>query len=323
MTFQRRTLFGAAATLAPFAAWAQTWPTRPITLIVPYVPGGLPDTNARFVAQRLTEKLGQPVVIENRPGANGAIGSEAVARARPDGYTLLFGTMGTHGSNPSIYRRTPYDAVRDFTPVHALFADNNIAVTSARSPFRSLADIVTYARANPGKLTFGSGGVGSGVHLAGAQFQKVTGIDILHVPYRGTPAALSDLAAGRLDLMFDYAVTSMPLIEAGQVRPLAVTGRQRLSQLPNVPTVAEAGFPDAELDVWSGLFLPAGVPEPIVDRLADTVEVILAEPEAERWATRTDSGRLLGVSRERFADFIQTELVRWRGIVEFAGAQLD
>jgi tripartite-type tricarboxylate transporter receptor subunit TctC len=322
MTLQRRTLFGAAA-LVPFAARAQAWPTRPITVIVPYVPGGLPDTNARFLAQRLAEKLGQPVVVENRPGANGAIGSEAVARARPDGYTMLFGTMGTHGSNPAIYRSTPYDVVRDFTPVHALFADNNIAVTSARSPFRSLADIVAYARANPGKLTFGSGGVGSGVHLAGAQFQKVANIDILHVPYRGTTASLADLAAGRIDLMFDYAVTSMPLIEAGQVRPLAVTAQRRLPQLPNVPTVIEAGYPEAVLDVWSGLFLPAGVPAPIVNRLADTVEVILAAPEAERWAARTDSGRLLGVSRERFADFIQAELVRWRGIVEFAGAQLD
>lgn len=324
MTLQRRTLFGAAA-ITPFAARAQTpaWPSRPITVIVPYVPGGLPDTNARFIAQRLAEKLGQPVVIENRPGANGAIGSEAVARARPDGYTLLFGTMGTHGSNPAIYRSTPYDVVRDFTPVHALFADNNIAVTSTRSPFRSLADIVAYARANPGKLTFGSGGVGSGVHLAGAQFQKVAGLDILHVPYRGTTASLADLAAGRIDLMFDYAVTSMPLIEAGQIRPLAVTGQRRLPQLPNVPTVGEAGYPDAVLDVWSGLFLPAGVPTAIVDRLADTIETILAEPEAERWAARTDSGRLIGVSRERFADFIQAELVRWHGIVEFAGARLD
>jgi tripartite-type tricarboxylate transporter receptor subunit TctC len=292
-------------------------------LIVPYVPGGLPDTNARFLAQRLSERLGQPVVVENRPGANGAIGSEAVARARPDGYTLLFGTMGTHGSNPAIYRSTPYDVVRDFTPVHALFADNNIAVTSARSPYRSLADFAAAARASPGKLTFGSGGVGSGVHLAGAQFQKVAGIDILHVPYRGTTAALSDLAANRLDLMFDYAVTSMPLIEAGQIRPLAVTGQQRLAHLPEVPTVGEAGYPGAMLDVWSGLFLPAGVPAPVVDRLADLVETILAGPEAERWAARTDSGRMLGVSRERFAGFIQAELVRWRGIVEFAGGQLD
>ncbi|HEY4254242.1 MAG TPA: tripartite tricarboxylate transporter substrate binding protein [Roseomonas sp.] len=323
MRLPRRALFGAAAMLAHGPASAQNFPSRAVTLMVPYVPGGLPDSNARYIAQRLAERLGQAVVVENRPGANGSIGSEAVARARPDGHTLLFGTMGTHGSNPSIYRSTPYDVLRDFTPVHALFADNNIAVVGTRSAFHSLDDIVAFARANPGKLNFGSGGVGSGVHLAGALFQKVAGIDITHVPYRGTPAALNDLVSGRLDLMFDYAVTSMPLIEARQLRPLAVTGQQRLSQLPQVPTVAEAGYPDAALDVWSGLLLPAAVPPAITDRLADAIEAILAEPDTIRWAARTDSRRMLGLSKDRFRDFIAAELIRWRGIVEFAGAQLD
>ncbi|MDB5413108.1 MAG: hypothetical protein JWR10_1443 [Rubritepida sp.] len=323
MRIPRRALLGAAATLAHGGASAQSYPTRPITIVVPYVPGGLPDSNARFIGQRLGEKLGQPVVIENRPGANGGIGSEVVARSRPDGYTMLFCTMGTHGSNPSIYRSTSYDALNDFTAVHALFADNNVAVVGARSPFHSVADIVAYARANPGKLNYGSGGVGSGVHLAGALFQKAAGIDIVHVPYRGTPASLSDVVSGRIELMFDYAVTSMPLIAAGQLRPLVVTGHQRLTQLPQVPTVAEAGYPDAVLDVWSGLLLPAGAPPALAERLADTIETILAEPETMRWAARTDSGRMLGISGERFRDFIATELVRWRGIVEFAGARLD
>ncbi|MFC7544189.1 Bug family tripartite tricarboxylate transporter substrate binding protein [Siccirubricoccus deserti] len=291
--------------------------------MVPFVPGGLPDSNARFMAQRLAERLGQPVVIENRPGAGGNIGAEAVARARPDGYTLLFGTMGTHGSNPALYRNLPYDALKDFTPIHALFADNNIAVVGASSPFRNLADVAAFARANPGKLNFGSGGVGTGVHLAGALFQKVSGIDIVHVPYRGTPAALSDVVAGRLDLMFDYAVTSGPLIKDGRLRPLAVTGKQRLSLLPETPTVAEAGFAEAELDVWSGLFLPAGVPPAISATLATVTAEVLAQPETIRWAERTDSGRMLGVSEERFRRFIESELLRWRDIVEFAGARLD
>jgi tripartite-type tricarboxylate transporter receptor subunit TctC len=323
MRLSRRGLLGAPVVLAPALARAQAWPTRPITIVVPFVPGGLPDSNARFMAQRLAERLGQPVVIENRPGASGNIGAEAVARARPDGYTLLFGTMGTHGSNPALYRNLSFDALKDFTPIHALFADNNIAVVGANSPFRSLADVAGFAQANPGKLNFGSGGVGTGVHLAGALFQKVSGIDIVHVPYRGTPAALSDVVAGRLDLMFDYAVTSGPLIKDGRLRPLAVTGKQRLSQLPETPTVAEAGFAEAELDVWSGLFLPAGVPPAISTTLATVTAEILALPETISWAARTDSGRMLGVSEERFRRFIEAELLRWRGIVEFAGARLD
>jgi tripartite-type tricarboxylate transporter receptor subunit TctC len=319
----RRGLLGASLALAPALARAQAWPTRPITIVVPFVPGGLPDGNARFLAQRLAERLGQPVVVENRPGAGGNIGTEAVARARPDGYTALIGTMGTHGSNPALYRNLPYDVLKDFTPIHALFADNNIAVVGANSRFRSLADVAGFARANPGKLNFGSGGIGTGVHLAGALFQKVAGIDIIHVPYRGTPAALSDVVAGRLDLIFDYAVTSGPLIADGRLRPLAVNGKQRLSLLPDTPTVAEAGFAEAELDVWSGLFLPAGVPPDISAALATATAEILAQPEAIRWAARTDSGRMLGLSEERFRRFIEAELVRWRDIVAFAGARLD
>ena len=323
MAVARRRLCGLAAVLAPSLAAAQAWPVRPITMVVPFVPGGLPDSNARFVAQRLAERLGQPVVIDNRPGAGGNIGTEAVARARPDGYTLLFGTMGTHGSNPALYRHLPYDVTRDFTPVHALFADNNIAVTGAASPFRSLGDVAAAARDRPGTLNFGSGGIGTGVHLAGALFQKVAGIDIVHVPYRGTPAALADVVGGRLDLMFDYVVTSLPLIQEGRLHPLAVTGETRLSLLPDVPTIAEAGFADAALDVWSGLFLPAGAPPDIAERLAAATGEILRGPEAVRWAARTESIRMTTLAGSRFGEFVAAELLRWRGIVAFAGASLD
>jgi tripartite-type tricarboxylate transporter receptor subunit TctC len=307
----------------PVVAHAQSWPTRPITLVVPFVPGGLPDSNGRFIAQKLGALLGQPVVVENKPGAAGSVGAEAVARARPDGYTLLFGTMGTHGSNPALYRTLGYDAMRDFIPVHGLFADNNIAVVGKDSPYHSLAEVAAAARARPGALNYGSGGIGSGVHLAGALFQKAAGIDIVHVPYRGTPAALADVVAGRLDLIFDYVVTSLPLIKDGQLRPLAVTGQQRLALLPEVPTVAEAGYPEAGLDVWSGLFLPTGVPAEITAVLASTTEAVLGQPDAEAWAARTESRRMLGLSGERFRAFIAAELLRWRGIVEFAGARLD
>ena len=317
----RRALLGTALLAAPALA-QESWPSRPITMVCPFVPGGLPDSNARFMAQQLSQRLGQPVVVENKGGAGGNIGAEYAARARPDGYTMLFGTMGTHGSNPALYRLS-FDPLADFIPIHALFADMNIAVVGAASRFRSMAELVAFARANPGKLNYGSGGVGTGVHLAGALFAKVAGIEITHVPYRGTPAALADVAAGRLDLIFDYAVTSGPLIEAGQLRPIAVTGGRRLAALPQVPTVAELGWPEAELGVWSGLFLPTGSPPEAVQRLAAEASAILATPAAQAWAARTDSERMQGLALEKFRDFVAAEQTRWRGIVEASGARLE
>ncbi len=304
-------------------ARAQAWPSRPVTILVPFAPGSLPDGNARFLAQRLAPRLGQPVVIENKGGAGGNIGAEAAARARPDGHTILFGTQGTHAANRWLYGALPYDAQRDFIPVHALFADFNILVVGKDSPYRDVAALVEAAKAQPGRLTYASGGAGTGVHLAGALFAKVAGIELTHVPYRGTPAALNDLVAGRADLMFDYAVTSMPLINGGQARALAVTGQERLGTLPAVPTVAELGLAEAGTMVWSGFFLPAGTPAPVATRLAAETAAVLAEDEAKRWAERTDSTRLQGLALERFADFIAAEMERWRMIVAVSGARLD
>jgi tripartite-type tricarboxylate transporter receptor subunit TctC len=312
-----------ASLALPALARAEAWPARPITLVVPFVPGGLPDANGRFMAQQIGALLGQPMVVENRPGAGGNIGAGTVAKAPRDGYTALIGTMGTHGSNPSLYRAIGYDAQRDFTPIHGLFADNNIAVTGASSPFRSLADVVVAAKSKPGQLTFGSGGIGSGVHLAGALFEKASGAKLLHVPYRGTPAALADVVAGRIDLIFDYAVTSMPLIQDGKLRPLAVTGKQRMAMLPETPTVAEAGFPNAYLDVWSGLFLPADVPTGVAQRFTEATATALGSTAASEWAARTDSRRLLELAGPAFGAFVAAELIRWRGIVEYAGAQVE
>ena len=327
-TIRRRLLQGALATAATGLATRRVaaqpaWPSRPVTLLVPFVPGGLPDSNARFVAQRLAQRLGQPVVVENKGGAAGNIGAEAVARARPDGHTLLFGTSGTHGANRWLYRSLPYDPVRDFLPVHALFSDSNILVVGRDSPFHDVASLLARARAEPERLTYASGGVGTGVHLAGALFAKVAGIALTHIPYRGTPAALNDVVTGRADLIFDYAVTSVPLIAAGQLRALAVTGRERLGSLPAVPTMAELGLREAETVVWSGLFLPAGTPPPIAATLAEATAAILAEEETQRWADRYDSGRMQGLALDRFAAFVADEMARWRRIVEISGARLD
>lgn len=313
----------AAARVARAQGPASPWPSRPITILVPFAPGSLPDGNARFMAQRLSPRLGQPVVIENKGGAGGNIGTEAAARARPDGHTILFGTQGTHAANRWLYGSLPYDPQRDFIPIHALFADFNVMVVGRDSPYRDVAALVAAAKAQPGRLTYASGGIGTGVHLAGAMFARVAGIELTHVPYRGTPAALADLAAGRADVMFDYAVTSVPLIQGGQARALAVTGKERLGALPAVPTVAEIGLAEAGTMVWSGLFLPAGTPAPIAARLAAETEAVLAEEEARRWADRTDSTLLRGLALERFADFIATETERWRMIVAVSGARLE
>jgi tripartite-type tricarboxylate transporter receptor subunit TctC len=317
----RRGLLGTALMAAPALA-QEAWPSRPITMVCPFVPGGLPDSNARFMAAQLGQRLGQPVVVENKGGAGGNIGTEYAARAKPDGYTLLFGTMGTHGSNPALYRLS-FDPLADFVAVHGLFADMNIAVVGAGSRFRSLLELVAFAQANPGKLNYGSGGVGTGVHLAGALFAKVAGVELVHVPYRGTPAALADVAAGRLDLIFDYAVTSGPLIEGGQLRPLAVTGNRRMVALPQVATLGELGWPAAELGVWSGLFLPTGSLAEAVQRLAAETAAVLASPAAAAWAARTDSERMQGLDLARFRDFVAAEQVRWRGIVAASGARLE
>jgi tripartite-type tricarboxylate transporter receptor subunit TctC len=317
----RRALLGTALLAAPALA-QEAWPSRPITVVCPFVPGGLPDSNARFMAAQLGQRLGQPVVVENKGGAGGNIGTEYAARARPDGYTLLFGTMGTHGSNPALYRLS-FDPLADFIAVHGLFADMNIAVVGAGSRFRSMPELVAFAKANPGKLNYGSGGVGTGVHLAGALFAKVAGVELVHVPYRGTPAALADVAAARLDLIFDYAVTSGPLIEGGQLRPLAVTGNRRMVALPQVPTVGELGWPAAELGVWSGLFLPTGTPAEIARRLSAETTAILASQAAVAWAARTDSERMQALDLARYRDFVAAEQVRWRAIVEASGARLE
>ncbi len=316
----RRALLGTALLAAPALA-QEAWPSRPITMVCPFVPGGLPDSNARFMAAQLGQRLGQAVVVENKGGAGGNIGTEYAARARPDGYTLLFGTMGTHGSNPALYRLS-FDPLADFIAVHGLFADMNIAVVGAGSRFRSMPELVAFAKANPGRLNYGSGGVGTGVHLAGALFAKVAGVELVHVPYRGTPAALADVAAGRLDLIFDYAVTSGPLIEGGQLRPLAVTGNRRMVALPQVQTLGELGWPAAELGVWSGLFLPIGTPLEIARRLSAETTAILASEAAATWAARTDSERMLSLDLSRYRDFVAAEQVRWRAIVEASGARL-
>jgi tripartite-type tricarboxylate transporter receptor subunit TctC len=240
--------FALGALLALFAviASAQTYPTKPIRLVVPFPPGGATDILARDVAQKLTEAWGQQVIVDNRPGAGGNIGSELVAKAAPDGYTLEMGTVGTHAINASLYAKMPYDHVKDFAPVILVAGVPNVLVVNPEVPANSVTELIAYAKANPGKLNFASSGNGTSIHLSGELFKVMAGVQMTHVPYKGSSPALQDLLGGQVQLMFDNLPPSLPQIKAGKLRALAVTSLARAPALPDVPTMAEAGLPGYE-----------------------------------------------------------------------------
>ncbi len=272
----RRALLATPVLLA-LPAYAQTWPSRPIRIIVPFPPGGLVDVLARSIAQPLSAALGQPVVVENRVGAGGNIGADAAAKSAPDGHVLLATSMGPVAVNQFIYRSMPYDTQTAFAPITLLASTPKVmCVTNAR-PWRSVADVVAAAKAEPGRLTAGSAGAGSSLHLALELFKRATGTDIQHVPYRGAGPALTDLVAGQIDLVIDNLPNILGQITGNQVRPLAVATPQRLPQLPNVPTMAEGGI-DFVFGTAFGLVAPAGTPEPIIMRVATLVRDALREP---------------------------------------------
>src|SRR5690349_12578544 len=241
-----------------------TYPTKPIRLIVPFPPAGTTDILARAVAQKLSETWGQQVVVDNHPGAGGNIGSDIVAKASPDGYTLLMGTVGTHAINPSLYAKMPYDHVKDFAPVILVAGVPNVLVVNPALPVKSVQELIVYGKANPGKLNFASSGNGTSIHLSGELFKTMTGIQMTHVPYKGSSPALTDLIAGQVQLMFDNLPSSLQFIKAGKLRALAVTSLERSSALPDVPTLAESGLPGFEVSSWFGVLAPAGTPNDII-----------------------------------------------------------
>ena len=303
------------------AAHADAWPTRAITWIVPFTPGGITDSSARLVGQGLGARVGQQVVIENRPGAGGSIGTEAAVRAAPDGQTILYGTQGTLAVNPVLYRNLRYETQRDLVGVHGLTWSPNLIVANPDRPFRDMRGLVHHATAHPGEVTFATSGIGTGTHLAAELFQIVTGTRMTNVPYNGSAPALNDVAAGRVDIMFDYVVSTRAQIEAGRLRPLAITGRERLSALPNVPTIGEAGFPEAESGSWSGIYAPAATPAPIVARMARELGAVLSEQRVRDTLGATGSTPFM-ISGEALRDHLAQETVRWRRIIEQAGIRL-
>ena len=311
-------LTGAASTMAPAQP---TWPTRPIKLVVPYPAGGNADATARLLATQLGERLGQQVVVDNRPGGGGVIGATAVAKAAPDGYTLLLDAT-SFTVNPSLVPKLPYDAAKDFAPISQITRVPMLLVVPANSPLRSMADLVRTARAAPGKLSYASAGNGGAQHLAGELYKQGAKLSMTHIPYRGGAPALTDLAGGQVDLMFSATSASGPFVESGKLRALAITSASRVPDWAQVPTVAVSGVPGFEVYEWNGLFAPAGTPPAVLQRLETETRTALATPESRQRLTELGV-QPVGSSSAEFRDFVQRETTRWAGVIRSAGIRIE
>ncbi|HZH26583.1 MAG TPA: tripartite tricarboxylate transporter substrate binding protein [Azospirillaceae bacterium] len=310
----------AAATLAAGGAGpaVAAWPERPIRFVVPYPAGGPTDVLARTIGERLSARYGQQVVVDNRPGAGGNLGADQVAKAAPDGHTLVLGTNSTHASNAGLYPNMPYDTARDFAPVTLVATVTNVLVVNPSVPARTVEELVAHAKANPGKLNYASSGSGSAAHLTGELFKMAAGIDMVHVPYRGAPPALTDLVAGQVQAMFATLPSALPQIQADRLRALAVTGRTPAPALPNVPTMA-ATLPGFESDAWFGVFAPAGTPSSVIDRLAADVAAVVAEPEVAQ-KLRAAGFEPATLAPAELRTFQAAEMEKWAAVVRASGA---
>jgi len=300
------------ACFAAFAAGvsAQAYPTKPIRIVVPFPAGGTTDVLARAAAQKLAETLGQPAVVDNRPGAGGNIGAELVAKSAPDGYTLLMGTVGTHAINPGLYPKLPYDHVKDFAPVILVAGVPNVLVINPALPVNSVPELIAYAKANPGKLNFASSGNGTSIHLSAELFKTMAGVQMTHVPYKGSAPALQDLVGGQVQLMFDNLPSSLALIKGGKLKALAVTSGARAAALPDVPTLAESGLPGFEASSW------------FIAKLNGEIAKWLATPEAKE-KLLAQGANAAGGTAEEFAQFIAAETAKWQKVVKESGAKVD
>jgi tripartite-type tricarboxylate transporter receptor subunit TctC len=302
-------------------ATAQTWPDKPIKLVVPYPAGGNADTTARLLATQLGERLGQQVVVDNRPGGSGTIGAAAVAKAAPDGYTLLLDATA-FTVNPSLFAKLPFDAGKDFAPISLVTQVPLLLVVPAASPFKTMADVVAAARSKPGQLTYASAGNGGAQHLAGELFKQGAKVSATHIPYRGGAPALTDLIGGQVDLMFSATTASGPFVKSGKLRALAITSAQRTEGWTQVPTVAESGLPRFQVNEWNGLFAPAGTPQPILQRLEAETRAIVASAEMKkRFAELGVQG--VGSSAQEFSAFVKSETAKWAGVIRTSGIRMD
>ena len=306
----------------PGPAGAQSeYPSRPVTLVVPFPAGGSTDLVARLIASGMTKHLGQQVVVENRGGAGGNIGSAAVARAEPDGYTILMATVATHALNPALYKKMPYDPVEDFAPVSLLALIPNVLVVNNDFPAKSVQELIDLLKADPGKYSYASSGNGTPLHLSGELFKSMAGVDMVHVPYKGAGPALVDLMGGHVPIMFDNLPPSLEHIRAGSLRGLGVTTKERVPSIPELPAIAET-LPGYETYSWNAFFAPADTPEPIIRKLNEAALAAVKDPEVTA-KLKDLSATPVGSTPEELAAHVKAELAKWAPIVKASGAQLD
>jgi tripartite-type tricarboxylate transporter receptor subunit TctC len=307
------------------AASAQTgaYPSRPVRIIVPFTPGGTTDIFARLVGDKLSQALGQQFIIDNRGGAGGNIGADAVAKADPDGYTLVMGTVGTHAINPSLYARMPYDALNDFAPVAYVAGVPNLMVVSPKKvKATSVQEFIAEAKAAPGKFTMASSGNGTSIHLSGELFKQMTGVEMPHVPYRGSGPAVNDLVGGQVDVMFDNLPSSIEQVRAGNLRALAVTSAKRSPAIPDKPTLAESGLPDFEASSWFALFAPKGTPADVTSKLNQEVRKALETPDLQKRFADL-GGEIRPMSPDELMAYVKAEHGKWAKVVKTSGAKVD
>jgi tripartite-type tricarboxylate transporter receptor subunit TctC len=315
-------LLGVALFAISTSTFAQTWPAKPIKWIVPFAPGGTTDILARTIGEKLTDALGQPIIVENKPGAGGGVGAEFTAKAPPDGYTIMGGTISTHAINASLYKTLPYDPVKDFAPITLIARVPNMLVVNPDIPAKNVAELITLLKANPGKYSFASSGNGTSQHLSGELFKSVAGVDMQHIPYKGSPPALQDVVGGQVAMTFDNITTAWPLAKGGKLLALAVTTAKRSAVAPDVPTLSESGLAGYEVGSWQGVFAPAGTPPAIVKRLNAEIVKIINMPDVKEKLIGLGA-EPVGDTSEEFAALVKTEVVKWAEVVKKSGAKVD
>lgn len=308
--------------LAPLAAWAQAYPARAVRIVVPFPPGGTSDILARTAAPKLSAEWGQPVIVDNRPGAAGNIAAEHVARSAGDGYTLFITTVGIHAIHPTLYRKLPFDAIRDFTPVTNLVMLPTVLTVHPSIPVRSVKELIALAKKRPGDLHYSSAGSGSQPHLTAEMFKTMAGVDLLHVPYKGAAQQLTDLVAGHVALTFATAPSAVPFIKSGQMRAIGVSSGKRASALPDVPTIAEAGVPGYEAVGWNGMVAPANMPAPVLEKIHGTVVKSFQTPDVRNRLISLAADPVTTTPAE-FGAYIKAEIAKWAKVVKDSGAKAE